>query len=134
MPSKSENSVDEAIYLTPTPAQVGLGNRCPRCGEGRLYDGVLNPAKSCMNCGLDFKFIDSGDGPAVFVILIIGFFVTALAMTLQTALEPPLWVHMALWIPVVTILSVWALRITKGIMIALQYQTMAQEGELGEDS
>ena len=134
MPNKSENPVDKAIYLTPTPVQVALRNCCPRCGEGRLYDGILRPAKSCMNCGLDYAFIDSGDGPAVFVILIIGFFVTALAMTLQSALAPPLWVHMVLWIPVITILSVWALRFTKGIMIALQYQTRAREGELGEGS
>ena len=132
MPNKSEIPVDEAVYLTPAPVQVGLRNCCPRCGEGRLYDGILRPAKSCMNCGLDYAFIDSGDGPAVFVILIIGFFVTALAMTLQSALAPPLWVHMVLWIPVITILSVWALRLTKGIMIALQYQTKAREGELGE--
>lgn len=85
-----------------------------------------------MNCELDFSFVDSGDGPAVFVILIIGFVVTALAMALQSAMAPPIWVHLLLWAPVTIGLSIWGLRIAKGIMIALQYQTKAKEGELGD--
>ncbi len=97
---------DEALYLAPTPMQVGLRGCCPRCGEGKLFVSVLKPGKSCMNCELDFEFIDSGDGPAVFVILIIGFFVTALAMTLQTSYAPPIWVHMLLWIRLISILSI----------------------------
>ncbi len=110
--------------------QVGLRGCCPRCGQGKLYKSILKPANGCMNCDLDFEFVDSGDGPAVFVILIIGFFVTALAMALQTSLAPPIWVHMLLWIPLITILSIWGLSFSKGIMIALQYQTKAEQGEL----
>ena len=123
---------DTAIFLKPSASQVGLRNCCPQCGEGRLFDGMLTPAKSCMNCDLDFGFIDSGDGPAVFVILIIGFLVTAMAMVLQTAFSPPIWVHMIIWTPVVVTLSIWGLRFSKGVMIALQFQTKAKEGELGD--
>ncbi len=83
-----------------------------------------------MNCELDYEFIDSGDGPAVFVILIIGFLVTALAMAVQSSFSPPIWVHMFLWIPLITILSIWGLQFAKGIMIALQYQTKAEQGAL----
>ncbi|MEM9329853.1 MAG: DUF983 domain-containing protein [Pseudomonadota bacterium] len=118
--------------MTPTVVQVGITGCCPRCGKGRLFSSVLEPAKSCVNCGLDYGFIDSGDGPAVFVILIVGFFVTAMAMTLQSAIDPPLWVHMVLWIPIVTLLSIWSLRFSKALMIALQYKTNAKEGELGK--
>lgn len=121
---------DKAVYLSPTPMQVAMRSCCPRCGEGKLYQSVLKPANQCMNCDLDFRFIDSGDGPAVFVILIIGFVVTALAMSVQTAFSPPIWVHMLLWIPLITILSVWGLQFTKSIMIALQYKTRAEQGEL----
>ena len=124
---------DQAIYLQPTASQVGLRNCCPRCGEGRLFDGLLSPAQRCMNCDLDYSFIDSGDGPAVFVILIIGFLITGMAMTLQAALSPPVWVHMIVWTPVVIFLCIWALRFSKGVMIAMQFQTKAKEGELGED-
>ncbi len=121
---------DEALYLAPTPTQVGLRGCCPRCGEGKLFTSILKPGNACMNCELDYEFIDSGDGPAVFVILIIGFLVTALAMAVQSSFSPPIWVHMFLWIPLITILSIWGLQFAKGIMIALQYQTKAEQGAL----
>lgn len=126
------NYEDKAVYLQPSAVQVGLRNLCPRCGQGKLFTGLLQPAKSCMNCKLDYSFIDSGDGPAVFVILILGFIVTAMAMALQNAIQPPIWVHILIWTPVITILALWALRFTKGVMIALQFQTKAREGALSD--
>jgi len=131
--SKADSKYDAPPYRTPAALQVGMGSCCPRCGKGRLYVSILKPAQACTICGLDYGFIDSGDGPAVFVILIIGFFVTALAMVVQTTFAPPIWMHMILWIPLVTIMSVWGLQVTKSIMIAFQYQTKAEQGEL-EDS
>lgn len=127
---RNQTPVDKAIYLEPTPIQVGFRGCCPRCGEGKLFVSLLKPAKSCMNCDLDYEFIDAGDGPAVFVILIIGFLVTAMAMAVQSSFAPPIWVHMLLWIPLITILSVWSLQFSKGIMIALQYKTKAEQGSL----
>lgn len=128
--AKTKKTEDKAIYLTPTPMQVGLRGCCPRCGEAKLFVSVLKPGKACMNCELDYGFIDSGDGPAVFVILIIGFIVTAMAMAVQSSFSPPIWVHMLLWIPLITILSILGLQFAKGIMIALQYQTKAEQGAL----
>ncbi len=118
----------EEFYNSPTPFTVGLSGCCPRCGQGRLFDGMLKPSISCSACELDYSFINSGDGPAVFVILILGFLVTGLAMILETSFSPPFWVHMVLLIPLITIFSIWALRICKGLMIALQYQADASEG------
>ena len=120
---------DKAVYLQPGAFAVGARNCCPRCGEGRLFFGLLKPAEKCMNCDLDYSFVDSGDGPAVFVILIIGFVVTGLAMALQSAVSPPFWLHLVLWFPLVIALSLWGLRFSKGVMIALQYQTNAREGQ-----
>lgn len=122
---------DKAHYPPISPVAAGLRCVCPRCGEGRLYDGALTPAKRCMACGLDYSFADSGDGPAVFVILILGFLIVGLALAVQTALEPPIWVHVILWVPLIAITSLLALRISKAIMIALQYRTNAREGEIG---
>lgn len=128
--ARSKTHTDEALYLAPTPMQVGLRGCCPRCGEGKLFKSILKPGDACANCDLDFDFIDSGDGPAVFVILIIGFVVTAMAMAVQSSYAPPIWVHMLLWIPLITVLSIWGLQFAKGIMIALQYQTKAEQGAL----
>lgn len=82
-----------------------------------------------MACGLDYSFIDSGDGPAVFVIMILGFVILGLALIFESALQPPMWLQAVVWIPVTIALSLWALRVTKAIMIALQYRTAAREGQ-----
>lgn len=124
---------DQEIYTMPAPTDVGLRGCCPRCGEGRLFSGLLTPADRCRNCGLDFAFVDAGDGPAVFVILIIGCIITGLAMAVQSSLAPPIWVHFLLWAPLIIGLSIWGLRFSKGLMIALQYRTKAAEGSLDLD-
>ncbi|GIL02030.1 MAG: membrane protein [Alphaproteobacteria bacterium] len=121
---------DKAIWPPVSPVGAGLKCTCPRCGQGRLYAGVLTPARRCMSCGLDYSFIDSGDGPAVFVILILGFVVVGLALFVETTFSPPFWVHVVLWIPLIVVAALWALRVTKAFMIALQYRTSASEGRL----
>ena len=121
---------DKAVWPPFSPVAAGLKAACPRCGQGRLFSGMLTPARSCANCGLDYSFIDSGDGPAVFVILILGFVVVGFALLLETSMHPPFWVHIILWVPMIVALGLWALRVTKAFMIALQYQHSAKEGEL----
>jgi uncharacterized protein (DUF983 family) len=107
-----------------------LQGRCPRCGEGRLFSGFLSVGRECGNCGLDYSFADAGDGPAVFVILIIGFIVVGLALWMEVSINPPLWVHFMLWIPLAIILSLAALRLMKGVLITLQYANKAAPGEI----
>jgi uncharacterized protein (DUF983 family) len=87
-----------------------MRGRCPRCGEGRLFDGFLGIAKRCEACGLDYSFADSGDGPAVFIIMIVGFVVVGLALFVEFSFAPPYWVHVILWVPLVLGLSIVLLR------------------------
>jgi uncharacterized protein (DUF983 family) len=112
------------------PIGRGLRGRCPRCGEGRLFQGFLTLRPKCEHCGLDFGFADSGDGPAVFVILIGGFVVVFAAMITEFLYQPPYWVHAALWLPLILIVTLAPLRPIKGLMIALQYHHRAAEGRL----
>lgn len=119
-----------ADYPPLSPVAAGLRCACPRCGVGKLYDGVLAPAENCVACGLEYAFIDSGDGPAVLVILLLGFFFLGLALFVEATFEPPIWVHVVLWLSLITLSALWALRVTKAIMIALQYKTKARQGRL----
>ena len=121
---------DKAIWPQVDPMSAGLKGRCPRCCEGRLFSGFLTVGKSCGICGLDYSFADAGDGPAVFVILIIGFVVVGLALWMEVSLGPPLWLHFILWIPLALVLSLTALRLIKGVLITLQYRNKAQPGVL----
>lgn len=121
---------DKAIWPPVEPIGAGLRGRCPRCGEGRLFSGFLAVAKRCGVCGLDYDFADSGDGPAVFVILIMGFVIVGLALWFEVTYTPPLWLHFILWIPLAIILCLLPLKPLKGVMINLQYANKAAEGRI----
>ena len=108
----------------------GIACKCPRCGTGRLYAGFLTLKPKCEVCGLDYAFIDSGDGPAVFVIMIAGAIVVAAALIVEVKYQPPFWVHAALWLPLTLAVTLWPLRAIKSLLIALQFHHKAAEGRL----
>jgi uncharacterized protein (DUF983 family) len=115
----------------PVPAYVsGITARCPRCGKGKLFSGFLTLRPRCGVCGLDYSFIDTGDGPAVFVILFAGLVVVGAALAVETIYQPPYWVHAVLWTPLVLLATLGPVRPLKGLLIALQYQHKAAEGQL----
>jgi uncharacterized protein (DUF983 family) len=108
----------------------GLRGRCPRCGEGGLFMGFLSLRKTCEHCGLDYGFADAGDGPAVFMILIGGFVVVFAALIVEFLYQPPYWVHAALWLPLILLVTLGPLRPLKGMLIALQFHHKAAEGRV----
>ena len=107
--------------------QAALACRCPRCGRGPLFRGLLEIRDSCDVCGLDLRAHDAGDGAAVGVILVLGAFVVALAFWVEFRFEPPLWVHMVLWPLVITPLAVLLMRPAKAALVALQYRHRSTE-------
>ena len=121
---------DKALYPPQRPVATGLRCRCPRCGEGRLFAGFLKLAPRCPACGLDYGFIDAGDGPAQFVILIVGFVIAGAALLVEIRFSPPIWVHVIVWGPLVLGLCLGMLRPLKGVLVALQYHHRAAEGRL----
>ncbi|MCZ7643261.1 MAG: DUF983 domain-containing protein [Pseudorhodoplanes sp.] len=109
---------------------AGLAGRCPRCGKGRLFSGFLALRPGCDSCGLDYSFADSGDGPAIFVILFAGFVVVIPALIVELVYQPPFWLHAVLWGPLILLVTLVPLRLLKGLLIALQYRHGAAEGRL----
>jgi uncharacterized protein (DUF983 family) len=107
---------------------AALKCRCPRCGQGKLYDGLLAVAPRCQACDLDLAAQDAGDGPAVFVVLILGAVVVGLAILVELLFSPPLWVHVVLWTPVILGGAILMLRPLKAGLIALQYRHRALGG------
>lgn len=105
-----------------SPFQAGLLCRCPRCGQGRLFDGILTVRERCESCGFELRTHDVGDGAAVFVILILGFVVVGLALLVEAKAEPPLWVHAMIWPFVIFGGAIAMLRPLKATLIALQYR------------
>ncbi len=114
----------------PSALAAGLRLRCPQCGKGDVFKGNLKLAPRCAVCGADFARADSGDGPAVFVILIAGFIVVFSAMLVEILWRPPYWLHALLWLPLILLTTLGLLRPAKGLMIALQYHHKAEQGRL----
>jgi uncharacterized protein (DUF983 family) len=116
----------------PGTVSSALLGRCPRCGKGHLFKGYLDIAARCEACGLDYAGFDAGDGPAVFVILIVGALTAGGALVLEATVSPPYWVHAVVWLPTVIILSVGCLRLAKSTLLVLQYKHQAREGRRSE--
>jgi uncharacterized protein (DUF983 family) len=115
------------------PAIAGLRGRCPRCGEGRLFRAGLTLHDECPHCGLSYAFADSGDGPAVFAIFILGFLVLSLALVAEFKFGVPVWLHVLLWGVLTPLLAFFLLRALKGILIGLQFKHKAEEGRLAKE-
>ena len=87
-----------------------------------MFAGILSVRPACEVCGLDLSAQDAGDGPAVFVILILGLIVVGLAALVEIRFAPPIWVHLVLWTPFIVGGAVAMLRPLKAGLIALQYR------------
>lgn len=113
----------------PHPFAAGLGCRCPRCGKGRLFRSLfsLSLADRCTSCDLDYSFIDSGDGPAVFAIFILGFLVLGGALIAEFKFGMPLWGHIVLWGLLTPAIAIGLLKGLKGVLAALQYRYKAEQ-------
>ncbi len=119
-------------WQAPETAQAALRGLCPRCGAGGLFSGAVAFSTRCRFCDLDFTQFNVGDGPAAFLIMIVGAIITALAVTVELSLDPPFWVHILLWLPLTVALVLGLLRIAKGALLVLEYKNRAREGRLIE--
>ena len=117
----------------PSPFVTGLSCRCPRCGKGKLFSGFLTLRPRCEACELDYSFADSGDGPAIFVILIAGFIVVFAALVVEFLYQPPFWLHAVLWGPLILLVTLAPLRLLKSLLIALQFHHKAAEGRFEKE-
>ncbi len=120
----------EPDYPPLSPVSTGLAGRCPRCGQGRLFSAFLTVAPSCEACGLSYEFADAGDGPAFFVSLVAGAIIAGLALLIEVAYEPPVWVDVVIFLPLTLLLCIGPLRPLKGVLIAQQYLMKAEQGRL----
>lgn len=113
----------EGASFPPVPLlTAALGCRCPRCGRGSLYRGLLTVRPRCEACGLELSEHDTGDGAAVFVVLILGAIVVGLALWVELRFAPPLWLHVTLWLPLTLVGAILMLRPLKAGLIAQQYR------------
>jgi uncharacterized protein (DUF983 family) len=115
----------------PSPVSSALRGNCPRCDAHGLFAGWVSFAPKCRACGLDYSSFNVGDGPAAFLILIVGAIVVVAALVLDAAAEPPWWVHL-IWVPVAAALTIGGLRLAKAWLLAQEYKHRAREGRIAQ--
>jgi uncharacterized protein (DUF983 family) len=114
------------------PALAGTKGACPRCGKGALFRRGLVLRDRCGSCDLDFRFIDTGDGPAVFAIFLLGFLVLGMALIAEFKFGAPVWFHVIAWGLLTPLLAIGILRGLKGLLIGLQYRNKAEQAQLAK--
>jgi uncharacterized protein (DUF983 family) len=117
----------ERDYPSLSPVTTGLKCVCPRCGAGPLFEGYLELAKSCTQCGLDYSFADSGDGASWFVMSFVCVFGVGSIIGIELGYSPVWWVHVLIAIPVLVILPMLLLRPVKALLINQQWKTGATQ-------
>jgi uncharacterized protein (DUF983 family) len=117
--------------VAPSLAAASFQGLCPRCGAKTLFAGLTRFAPRCSSCGLDLGSYNVGDGPAAFLILIVGAIVAVSAILVDQAFSPPWWVHI-IWLPVTAGLTVFGLRLGKAALLYQEHRHRAREGRLAE--
>jgi uncharacterized protein (DUF983 family) len=116
----------------PGVAAAALFGLCPQCGAKGLFGGIASFAPRCRACGLDYARFNVGDGPAAFLIMVIGAVVVGLALWVEFSFDPPIWVHAVLWAPVITAATLGGLRLTKAALLITEYRRNAREATGGD--
>lgn len=122
-------SADALTVREVSPLAGALAGRCPKCKSKTLFAGWVRFADACRACGLDYSTFNVGDGPAAFLIFIVGGILVGGALTLDGALSPPWWVHL-IWIPAGIGLTILGLRWAKALLITQEYVHRAREGRI----
>lgn len=119
----------DPAYPPLSTLSTGIRCRCPRCGKGPLLKGFLTVRDSCPVCGQSYAFADPADGPAFFVMSLVGVIGMAGFMAFEFIAHPPVWMHFAVTLPVLILMCLGSLRPFKGWMVAEQYVHKAAEPE-----
>jgi uncharacterized protein (DUF983 family) len=104
-----------------TAIKRGFRGRCPRCGQGKLFGAFLKVDSNCSACGLDFTPHRADDLPAYLVIVIVGHIVVPTALFIETDYSPPVWLQLAIYLPLTLVLSLALLQPVKGAVVGIQW-------------
>ncbi|MBO1074792.1 DUF983 domain-containing protein [Roseomonas marmotae] len=129
-PDRSAGTASGAQPSFMTMIRRGARNRCPVCGEGRIFNGFLTLSPACGHCGAGFAHLRADDAPPYIVIFIVGHILVPPIFWVEKAWMPPMWLHMALWLPLFTIISTLMLRPVKGAVLGW----MMRLGPLGDEA
>nr|WP_314073981.1 DUF983 domain-containing protein [uncultured Roseococcus sp.] len=108
----------------------GLALRCPHCGKGHLFRGFLKVRETCEVCGHDNSVYPADDAPPYLTLMVVGHVVVPLVFWSDRVWEPPMWVQFAIWLPLITAITVATLPYMKGAVIGIAWATGVTRGSV----
>ncbi|MDB5412791.1 MAG: hypothetical protein JWR10_1126 [Rubritepida sp.] len=117
-----DRSVSDSPYIIPplrTALWRGLRNRCPICGEGKVFSGYLRVVDQCAVCAAPLGSLRADDAPPYFTIFIVGHLFIPPVLWIERHYMPPIWIQMLVWIPLFTVATTLLLRPVKGATVGL---------------
>jgi uncharacterized protein (DUF983 family) len=94
---------------------------CPKCYKGKLFTSFLLFASECSKCGLNYSKTHIGDGAIYIVLFFTCIFSTILAIVFDYKFELNIFVNLGLSLLILTITSLFLLKIAKAIIFRLEY-------------
>lgn len=109
----SRSPAPEKSKGRPGLVQAALFGICPECGGHTLFAGPARLAEECRVCALDIAAFERWGRLAGFVTLLLAAILIGAAIALDVYVRPPIWVHVALWVPLTIGGVLAALRLLK---------------------
>jgi uncharacterized protein (DUF983 family) len=99
----------------------GLAQKCPACGQGRLFGRYLKVEPNCRRCEHDLSVYRADDGPAYLTILLVGHLVVAPLLLFPVVWEASPLVVLPIVLGWLTLVTLTVLPRIKGGWIGLMY-------------
>ena len=115
-----EGSRSDTPFLTAVGR--GIRNRCPNCGEGRVFAGYLRVVDSCEVCAAPLGSLRADDAPPYIVIFLVGHLLLPPIFWVERTYEPPMWLHMVVWLPLFALICTLLLRPAKGAVVGWMWR------------
>ena len=100
---------------------------CPQCGAKTLFEAPARVAFKCGACELDFAPLERGGRFAGLLTVIFAIVLMMIALAIENAFRPPLWLQMAFWAPVTVFGVIFGLRLFKTVMLYANYERGQEE-------
>lgn len=107
----------------------GFRQKCPNCGQGKLFKTYLTPVDACTKCTEPFGHIEADDGPAWITMLVVSILVIPFFPILLKGGHYSGWTIVSLLVFLTLVLSYLFLPRFKGMFIALLWKNERDDAE-----
>jgi uncharacterized protein (DUF983 family) len=107
--------------------QAALSGLCPRCHAKTLFEAPARVALKCTACELALGALERGGRLSGVFTALVAIVIMLLAMGLDAALRPPLWLHAVIWVPVTLIGVIGGLRLFKAALLYANYEACSDD-------